>query len=95
MDATPRPSDVVDMDKGKRPSRGPNPIPYLNLFRYRRGNKNTAHDSADFVHNAVADLVKGGFVEEATEQPFICSPVAVVENSAGKKRLVVNLRHIN
>ena len=62
---------------------------------YRRGNKNTAHDSADFVHNAVADLVKGGFVEEVTEQPFIRSPVAVVENSAGKKQLVVNLRHIN
>ena len=62
---------------------------------YRRGNKNTAYTNADFVRSAVVDLVKGGFVEEVTEQPYVCSPVSVVENSAGKKRLVVNLRHIN
>ena len=66
---------------------------------YRRGNKNTAYANADFVHIAVVDLVKGrgggGVVEEVTEQPYVCSPVSVVENSAGKKRLVVNVRHIN
>ncbi|KAL5463210.1 hypothetical protein EMCRGX_G032089 [Ephydatia muelleri] len=62
---------------------------------YRRGNKNTAYANSVFVCKAVADLVGGGFVEEVTEQPFICSPVSVVENSAGKKRLVVNLRHVN
>ena len=47
------------------------------------------------MHNAVVDLIKGGFVEEVKEQPYVCSLVPVVENSAGKKRLVVNLRHIN
>eukprot|EP00731_Ephydatia_muelleri_P022428 Em0015g11a len=62
---------------------------------YRRGNKNTAYANSVFVCKAVADLVGGGFVEEVTEQPFICSPLSVVENSAGKKRLVVNLRHVN
>ena len=33
------------------------------------------------------DLVKGGFVEEVAEQPYVCSPLSVVENSAGKKWL--------
>ena len=27
--------------------------------------------------------------------PYICSPISVVESSSGKKRLVVNLRHLN
>ena len=39
---------------------------------YRRGNKNTAYANSVFVCKAVADLVGGGFVEEVTEQPFIC-----------------------
>ena len=34
-------------------------------------------------------------MEEVAEQPYVCSPLSVVENSAGTKRLVVNLRHIN
>ena len=68
---------------------------YVEPPAYRRGIKNTAYASSVFVHNAVVDLVKGGFVEVVAEQPYICSPVSVVENSAGKKRLVVNLRHIN
>ena len=57
--------------------------------------KNTAYANADFVHNAVADLVKGRFVVEIAEPPYVSSPLSVVENSTGKKRLVVNLRHIN
>ena len=31
---------------------------------YRRGNKNTAYTNAVFVHDAILDLVKAGFVEE-------------------------------
>ena len=27
--------------------------------------------------------------------PHICSPLSVVESSSGKKRLVINLRHLN
>ena len=69
---------------------------YVEPAAYRRGNKNTAYANSVFVHNAVMDLVKGGFVEVVTEQPYIHvrSPASVVENSVGKKRLVVNLRHI-
>ena len=32
---------------------------------------------------------------EVPEPPHVCSPMSVVENSVGKKRLVVNLRHLN
>ncbi|KAL5496815.1 hypothetical protein EMCRGX_G013175 [Ephydatia muelleri] len=49
----------------------------------------------DFVHKAVSELVNGHFVEEVQEPTYICSPLSVVENSSGKKRLVVNLRHVN
>ena len=34
-------------------------------------------------------------MEEIAEPPYVSSPLSVVENSTGKKRLVVNLRHIN
>eukprot|EP00731_Ephydatia_muelleri_P008531 Em0004g869a len=44
---------------------------------------------------AVSELVNGHFVEEVQEPTYICSPLSVVENSSGKKRLVVNLRHVN
>ena len=56
---------------------------------------NNAYANADFVHNAVADLVKWRCAEEIAEQPYVSSPLSVVENSKGKKKLVVNLRHIN
>eukprot|EP00731_Ephydatia_muelleri_P008538 Em0004g876a len=49
----------------------------------------------DFVHKAVSELVNGHFVEEVQEPTYICSPLSVVENSSGKKRLVENLRHVN
>ena len=29
------------------------------------------------------------------ELPVVCSPLSVVMNGVGKKRLVVNLRHVN
>ena len=71
---------------------------YLNKYSARqrkRARVNTAYANADFVHNAVADLVKWRCAEEIAEQPYVSSPLSVVENSKGKKKLVVNLRHIN
>ena len=29
------------------------------------------------------------------EAPFVCSPLSGIENSVGKKRFVINLRHLN
>ena len=62
---------------------------------YRKANQYSACANADFVRKAVNDLVKGRFVEEVAEPPYTSSPLSVVENSVGKKRLVVNLRHVN
>ena len=62
---------------------------------YKRANQCSAYTNSDFVHKAVSELVNGHFVEEVQEPPYICSPLSVVENSSGKKRLVVNLRHVN
>ena len=44
---------------------------------------------------SIADLLATGCVEVVAEPPHVCSPLSVVENSAGKKRLVLNLRHVN
>ena len=40
-------------------------------------------------------LVATGCVRVVPEPPLVCSPLSVVENSVGKKRLVINLRHLN
>ena len=40
-------------------------------------------------------MIGSGCVMEVPEPPHVCSPMSVVENSVGKKRLVVNLRHLN
>ena len=44
---------------------------------------------------ALDDLLRDGRVNEVEQQPHICSPLSVVESSSGKKRLVLNLRHVN
>ena len=44
---------------------------------------------------AITELVKGQYIRVVKEKPYVCSPLSVVENSSGKKRLVVNMRHVN
>ncbi|KAL5517290.1 hypothetical protein EMCRGX_G002814 [Ephydatia muelleri] len=65
------------------------PTPYL------RPNQHSAHAEAEFVDSAVAELVAEGYVEKVEQKPTVCSPLSVVANGVGKKRLVVNLRHVN
>ena len=60
---------------------------------YRKANQKSALNNIEFVDNAVSDLVQGGYVEPVVSIPHVCSPLSVVENSSGKKRLVINLRH--
>ena len=62
---------------------------------YSRPNQRTALLEREFVNGAVSELQKGGYIEEAKELPVVCSPLSVVMNGVGKKRLVVNLRHVN
>ena len=41
------------------------------------------------------ELLAAGCAKEVKETPHVCSPQSVVVSSSGKKRLVVNLRHLN
>ena len=51
--------------------------------------------NAKFVNDCITELVSGGCMGELETAPVVCSPLSVVENSMGKKRLAVNLRHLN
>ena len=71
-------------------------LPFYSLpTPYSRPNQRTALLEREFVNGAVSDLQNGGYIEEAKEPPVVCSPLSVVMNGVGKKRLVVNLRHVN
>ena len=50
-----------------------------------------ALSEAEFVDGAIAELVLGGYVKVAKEQPAVCSPL----RGGDKKHLVANLRHVN
>ena len=55
-------------------------------------NQHSAIVNAEFVN---AELVAGGYVKRVEQKPTVCSPLSVVVNGVGKKRLVVNLKHVN
>ena len=50
---------------------------------------------AEFICDSVCDLIASDCIRKVRSLPHICSPLSVVENSTGKKRLVVNLRYLN
>ena len=58
-------------------------------------NQLSANTHADFVHDSVRDLQASGCIRKVDSLPHVCSPLSVVLNSAGKKRLVINLRYVN
>ena len=62
---------------------------------FSRTNQNSALQNYKFVKESIADLLAAGCVEVVAEPPHVCSPLSVVENSAGKKRLVLNFKHVN
>ena len=66
-----------------------NPTP---LLRY---NQQSALANADFVQQSISELLANRCIRQIPNVPYICSPLSVVESSNGKKRLVVNLRHLN
>ena len=48
-----------------------------------------------FVDKAVQELVESKCVQPVDQCPTVCSPLQVVTNAKGKKRLVIDLRHVN
>ena len=62
---------------------------------YMRGNHQSACKNSLFIQESLSELCTTGCAVEVSAMPVICSPLSVVENSSGKKRLVINLRHLN
>ena len=62
---------------------------------YHRGNQVSALRNDVFVQQCIQELTDTGCIDVVAEAPIICSPLSVVENSVGRKRLVINLGHLN
>lgn len=60
-----------------------------------RINHVSALDEEDFVSSEIKKLVETSCVVESKVCPTVCSPLSVVSNSKGKKRLVLDLRGVN
>ena len=62
---------------------------------YVQVNHISAKKNSSFVEESITALCAAGCVVEVAQRPHICSPLSVVESGSGKKRLVINLRHLN
>ena len=62
---------------------------------HRACNHQSALGNDEFVCEEVSKLVKCGCIKVVISQPYVRSPLSVVQSSMGKKRLVVNLRYLN
>ena len=62
------------------------------VFRWLRNNK-SARLHADFVDQAVLELVNSGRVRMVNEQPFVVNPLSVSIQPCSKKRLILDLSH--
>ena len=58
-------------------------------------NQSSAEVHGDFVQDVIEELLSANCVKQLSDKPYICSPLSVVQNSIGKKRLVINLRYLN
>ena len=61
----------------------------------RLRNNKSARLHADFVDQAVRELVNSGRVCRVDEQPSVVNPLSVSIQPCGKKRLILDLRHVN
>ena len=58
-------------------------------------NNNSALNYSDFVVSAISELLKVGSVVECPFPPVVVNPLSVSVQSNGKKRLILDLRHVN
>lgn len=59
-----------------------------------RNNCSAFKDPA-FVSEAIKDLVVRGLAVECSNKPFVVNPLSVSVQNSGKKRLILDLRHVN
>ena len=65
--------------------------PPARIFR----NKKSALDARAFVGDAIHSLLDINCIEELVESPGIINPLSVSFHKSGRKRLILDLRHIN
>ena len=71
-------------------------IPFVSLPPPKHGVNNlSAIKEAVFVCEAILDLLKINGIEELSEVPNIVNPLSVSVLSSGKKRLILDLRHVS
>ena len=58
-------------------------------------NHHSARRELEFVDAEMDSLVETGCVVPSSSCPTVCSPLLVVCNAKGKKRLVIDLRYVN
>lgn len=58
-------------------------------------NNRSALDHVSFVDSAISDLLLAGSVIEVFTPPTVVNPLTVSVNSVGKRRLILDLRHVN
>ena len=62
---------------------------------YSRPNQQFAIENKNFVFESIQELERNRCITRVFDFPYICSPLSVVANSAGKLRLVLNLCYLN
>ena len=62
---------------------------------FSQPNHKSATDDLQYVNQTVEELLELRCIKEVDRQPYVCSPLSVVINDSGKKRLVINLRYLN
>ena len=71
-------------------------IPFISTpCQARFSNNQSAVNNASFVESAIAELVHTHAVVEVPFIPHVVNPLSVSIQSSGKKRLILDLRHVN
>jgi hypothetical protein len=58
-------------------------------------NNRSAIIHGELVTEAIHDLLLRGFIEECENQPYVVNPLTVSTSNSRKKRLILDLRHVN
>ena len=64
-------------------------------YRIPFNNNKSALDYASFVESAISELVGNHSVVEVPFVPHVVNPLSVSTQSSGKKKLILDLRHVN
>ena len=70
------------------------PFTYTLQKAYFKNNKSALRNS-DFVTDSIKDLLANKLIKETNNIPHIVRPLSVAENSACRKRLILDLRYLN